>query len=162
MNSDQPPSPGRERPLTIVVSGLSSDAHTWNLVYLQLVLEELGHVVTNLGACLGEEELAARCRAIAPDLIALSSVNGHGYRDGRRAIAALRQCPALVTTPVVIGGKLDTVGGDPTMAGELLDAGFDAVFTEAGALAAFRSFVACVAGAGDGQGRASVTSPVGA
>lgn len=147
MNSGQSLYTGRGNPLTVVVSGLSSDAHTWNLVYLQLVLEELGHQVTNLGACLPEEELTTRCQAIQPDLIVLSSVNGHGCQDGMRAIGALRGCPGLITTPVVIGGKLDTVGGDPTMTGQLLDAGFDAVFTEADALSAFRSFVAFVADA---------------
>lgn len=172
MSSDQSLYNGRGNPLAVVVSGLSSDAHTWNLVYMQLLLEELGHMVTNLGACLPEQELAARCRAIQPDLIVLSSVNGHGLQDGLRAIAALRECPELMTTPVVIGGKLDTVGGDPTMTGQLVDAGFDAVFVEADALSAFRSFVAFVsdaieAGAGAGiradtDGPASVTSPVGA
>jgi methylaspartate mutase sigma subunit len=162
MNSDQPPYTGQGNPLTVVVSGLSSDAHTWNLVYLQLVLEELGHTVTNLGACICEEELATRCRAIQPSLIVLSSVNGHGYQDGLRAITALRECPDLVTTPVVIGGKLDTVGGDPTIPSQLLDAGFDAVFIEADALSAFRSFVAFVCDAAIGQGSATVTSPVGA
>jgi methylaspartate mutase sigma subunit len=176
MSSDQSLGTGRGSPLAVVVSGLSSDAHTWNLVYLQLLLEELGHRVTNLGACLPEQELAVRCRAIQPDLIVLSSVNGHGWQDGLRAIATLRECPELMTTPAVIGGKLDTVGGDPTMTGQLLDAGFDAVFiehrTEADALSAFRSFVdfvsdAIEAGAGAGilagtDGPASVTSPVGA
>ena len=172
MSSDQSLYTGRGNPLAVVVSGLSSDAHTWNLVYLQLLLEELGHTVTNLGACLPEHELTAGCRAIQPDLIVLSSVNGHGLHDGLRAIAALRECPELMTTPAVIGGKLDTVGGDPTMTGQLLDAGFDAVFVEADALSAFRSFVDFVsdgieAGAGAGiradtDGPASVTSPVGA
>jgi methylaspartate mutase sigma subunit len=157
---------GRRHPLTVAVSGLSSDAHTWNLVYMQLLIEELGHTVTNLGACLPEAELAARCRTIQPDLIVLSSVNGHGSQDGVRAIAALRECPELMTTPTVIGGKLDTVGGDPTLTGQLLDAGFDAVFIEADALSAFRSFVAFLCDAtveaGDGINGSTVTSPVGA
>jgi methylaspartate mutase sigma subunit len=150
-------------PLAVVVSGLSSDAHTWNLVYIQLVIEELGHAVTNMGACVPDQELVTHCRNKRPDLIVLSSVNGHGCQDGTRVIAALRECPELTTTPIVIGGKLDTVGGDPTMASQLLDAGFDAVFPENGpafgkdngvwaegaitpadALSAFRSFVASV------------------
>lgn len=32
--------------LDVVVSTMASDSHTWNLVFLQLVLEELGHRVT--------------------------------------------------------------------------------------------------------------------
>ncbi len=164
MSSDQSLYNERGNPLAVVVSGLSSDAHTWNLVYIQLVLEELGHTVTNVGACVPEAELAARCQTIQPDLIVLSSVNGHGFQDGLRAITALRECPELMTTPAVIGGKLDIVGGDPTMAGQLLDAGFDAVFIEADALSAFRSFVAFVSDATieAGPGPATVTSPVGA
>jgi methylaspartate mutase sigma subunit len=156
----------RKNPLAIVVSGLSSDAHTWNLVYIQLVLEELGHRVTNLGACVPDQDLVAHCRTAQPDLIVLSSVNGHGFQDGMRVISALREYPALIATPVVIGGKLDTVGGDPTMADQLLAAGFDAIFPEDGdgkdvMLSAFRSFVAFVAESPAPAG-ASVTSPVGA
>jgi methylaspartate mutase sigma subunit len=145
----------QDNPLTVVVSGLSSDAHTWNLVYIQLVLEELGHHVTNVGACVPDAELIARCRTVRPDLIVLSSVNGHGFQDGMRLIAALREYAELIVTPVVIGGKLDTVGGNPAMTDALLRAGFDAVFCEADALSAFRSFVTGVTGR-------RATSPVGA
>jgi methylaspartate mutase sigma subunit len=146
MRTDQSPCAGRDKPLAVVVSSLSSDAHTWNLVYIQLLLEELGHDVTNLGACVPDADLAAHCRAARPDLIVISSVNGHGFADGMRVIALLRESPELITTPVVIGGKLDTTGGSPVMAQELLGAGFDAVFTDGAPLAAFRSFVDFVAG----------------
>jgi methylaspartate mutase sigma subunit len=130
---------------------LSSDSHTWNLVYIQLVLEELGHDVINLGPCVPDRELIAYCQSAQPDLIVLSSVNGHGFADGMRVIAALREVPGLAARPVVVGGKLDTVGGDPHVARQLLAAGFDAVFAEsagvsaAQTLSAFRSFVASVA-----------------
>lgn len=146
MSPDQSLCAVTKNALTVVVSGLSSDAHTWNLFYMQLVLEELGHEVTNVGACVPDQELVAHCRAAQPDLIVLSSVNGHGFQDGMRVIAALRESPELIATPAVIGGKLDTVGGDPVMAEELLAAGFDAVFPEGVPMSAFRSFVACVAG----------------
>jgi methylaspartate mutase sigma subunit len=141
---------------------LSSDAHTWNLVYIQLVLEELGHDVLNMGACVPDRELIAQCRTARPDLIVLGSVNGHGFADGMRVIAGLRAAPELVATPVVIGGKLDTVGGDPTIAGRLIAAGFDAVYFEdpvsdGAALGAFRSFVALVA-----EVPATAPSPAGA
>ncbi|MBC3840325.1 methylaspartate mutase [Streptacidiphilus sp. 4-A2] len=94
--------------LDVVVSGTESDSHTWNLVFLQLLLEDWGHRVENLGPCLTGDELAAACRKSAPDLIVLSSVNGHGESDGLRAVAALRACAELADTPVVIGGKLGT------------------------------------------------------
>lgn len=143
METDEPLRVLRRNPLDIVVSGMSSDAHTWNLVYLQLLLEEQGHRVTNLGACVPEPDLVAWCRAACPDLVVLSSVNGHGVQDGVRAIRALRGCAGLAATPIVIGGKLDTVGGRSTAtADRLIAAGFDAVFQDDAAIGAFRSFVA--------------------
>jgi methylaspartate mutase sigma subunit len=129
--------------LDVVVTGLSSDAHTWNLVYLQLLLEELGCRVTNLGGCVPDETIVRECVARRPDLLVISSLNGHGCQDGLRLIEAVRACPALTATPVVIGGKLDVVGG--SSAGRLLTAGFNAVFEDAGGLNPFRSFVHALA-----------------
>jgi methylaspartate mutase sigma subunit len=130
-----------DRRLDVVVTGLSSDSHTWNLVYLQLLLEELGCRVTNLGGCAPDEMIVRECLSRRPDLVAVSSLNGHGWQDGRRLIAAVRQCPALTTIPVVIGGKLDATGGVGGTAARLLAAGFDAVFEDADGLTPFRSFV---------------------
>ncbi|MFE7191832.1 cobalamin B12-binding domain-containing protein [Kitasatospora sp. NPDC057541] len=128
--------------LEVVVSTMASDSHTWNLVFLQLLLEELGHRVTNLGACVPDELLVAECRRVAPDLIVLSSVNGHGHHDGLRVIRALRACPELGRTPTVIGGKLSIAGpGDPERQRSLLAAGFDGVFEEGRSVADFRAFV---------------------
>ncbi|TFE36339.1 methylaspartate mutase [Streptomyces sp. ICN441] len=128
--------------LTVVVTTMASDSHTWNLVFLQLLLEELGHRVTNLGACVPDGLLVAECRRTAPDLIVLSSVNGHGFQDGLRVIAALRACPELAGTPTVIGGKLGIAGsGDPARRRALLAAGFDGVFEEGVSVPEFRSFV---------------------
>lgn len=127
---------------TVVISGLASDAHTWNLVFLQLLIEELGYHAVNLGPCVPDEVLAGECRRLAPALIVISSVNGHGHQDGRRAVARLRACPELAATPLVIGGKLGTGGADEARAGELLAAGFDAVFEDgAAAVLDFRQFV---------------------
>jgi len=138
------------RRLEVVVTSLSSDAHTWNLVYLQLLLEELGCRVTNLGGCTPDETIVRECVARRPDLVVIGSLNGHGCQDGIRLIGAIRTCPALVTTPVVIGGKLDVAGGgDGRTAARLLAAGFDAVFSDARGLTPFRAYVRTLAvGAG--------------
>ncbi|GAA1940839.1 cobalamin B12-binding domain-containing protein [Kitasatospora viridis] len=129
--------------LEIVVTTMASDSHTWNLVFLQLLLEELGHRVTNLGACVPDALLLAECRRIEPDLIVISSVNGHGHQEGLRVIPALRACPELRLTPTVIGGKLGIAGADdPDRERVLLAAGFDAVFEEGSSVAGFREFVA--------------------
>ncbi|MFC6093066.1 cobalamin B12-binding domain-containing protein [Saccharothrix sp. BKS2] len=131
------------RGLDIVVTSLASDAHTWNLVYLQLFLEELGHRVANLGACVPDDLLVAECARRRPDLVVISTVNGHGFHEAKRVIARLRARPELTATPVVVGGKLGIDGpGGLDRAAALTAAGFDGVFEDGGALAAFRSFLA--------------------
>ena len=138
--------PGRG--LRTLVSSVSSDSHTWNLVYLQLLLEELGHQVHNVGACVPDELLLAECRRHRPDLVVISSVNGHGLLDGRRLITRLRQQPDLARLPVVIGGKLGTEGAaGGTYGPELLVAGFTAVFEGDTAVRELREYLeqlACV------------------
>jgi methylaspartate mutase sigma subunit len=129
--------------LDVIVTSLSSDAHTWNLVYLQLLLEELGCRVTNLGACTPDETIVCECLYRRPDLVVISSVNGHGAQDGLRVIEAIRASTALLATPVVIGGKLDVAAG--TNAERLMAAGFDAVFEDSAGLTSFRSFIQTLA-----------------
>lgn len=126
----------------VVVTGTASDSHTWNLVFLQLLMEELGHTVTNLGPCVPETDLVDHCRRVRPALIVMSSVNGHGVQDGLRAIAALRGAPDLTDVPVVIGGKLGIAGTDNARgARRLREAGFDGVFDDESGLSLFRSYV---------------------
>ncbi|HEU4946135.1 MAG TPA: cobalamin-dependent protein [Kribbella sp.] len=130
------------RALSVVVTSVSSDSHTWNLVFLQLTLEELGHHVLNLGACVPDELLIGECLRIRPDLVVVSSVNGHGFLDGTRLIRRIRACPEVASVPVVIGGKLGITGRGGQRSSDLLRAaGFDAVFDEGGGLARFRAFL---------------------
>ena len=138
--------PDPQRPVA-VVSGLPTDAHTWNLVYLQLLLEETGYDVVNLGACVPADELVACCRRSRARLVVLGTVNGHGFRDGAGVIAALRAAPGLAGVPVVIGGLLDTTGGDPRIVDALRAAWFDAVFPQQEGVARFVAYAAASAGA---------------
>lgn len=133
------------RPLALV-SGTSSDSHMWNLVYLQLLLEEIGFTVVNLGACVPDPVLVTACLRHRPALTVLSSVNGHGCVDAARAVAAMRARPALATMPVVVGGSLGVTGGDTEAHAAMLErAGADATFEGPGAVEAFRRFVAGLA-----------------
>jgi methylaspartate mutase sigma subunit len=126
--------------LSIVVTSVASDAHTWNLVFLQLALEELGHRVRNLGACVPDDLVVSECRATRPDLVVVSSVNGHGSQDGTRLIGRIRACPELATTPVVIGGKLGIAGPEGRhRIDQLRSAGFDAVFEEGAGIPELRA-----------------------
>src|SRR5262245_41744776 len=107
MTIEPGPATNLPRRLYVMVTSLSSDAHTWNLVYLQLLLEEMGCRVTNLGACTPDEMIVHACATRRPDLVVVSSLNGHGAHDGLRLIRVLRAEPDLAMLPVVIGGRLD-------------------------------------------------------
>ncbi|WP_435842552.1 cobalamin B12-binding domain-containing protein [Streptomyces laurentii] len=138
----------------VLVSSVSSDSHTWNLVFLQLLLEDLGHEVTNIGACVPDELLIAECRRHRPDMMVISSVNGHGALDGSRLIRRLRQEPDLSDLKVVIGGKLGIRGADgDSHSQNLLEAGFDAVFEDAAGIAPFRRYLAAATPALEGAAR---------
>lgn len=127
---DPNPSPRKGRPRALV-SGVASDSHTWNLVFLQLLLEEHGHRVVNLGPCVPEELLISEALGQRPALIVMSSVNGHGYQDGMRMITRLREQPELGDLPVVIGGKLGIAGTQSAAElANLTNAGYDAVFDD--------------------------------
>jgi methylaspartate mutase sigma subunit len=128
--------------LSVVLTSVSSDSHTWNLVVLQLVLEELGHQVHNLGACVPDELMVSECLRLRPDLIVVSSVNGHGFHDGLRLIRQVRSHAGLAGTPMVIGGKLGIAGpGCDRSRAQLTAAGYGAVFEDGTGLTAFQSYV---------------------
>ncbi|HEX2132879.1 MAG TPA: cobalamin-dependent protein [Actinophytocola sp.] len=132
---------GRPRPL-VLLSSVSSDSHTWNLVFLQLLLEETGHDVVNLGACVPDELLLSECHEHRPDAVVLSTVNGHGHADGRRLIDRLRADETLSDLLVVIGGKLGVSGSEDTsLAAELVMAGFDAAFPDGTGLDDFITYL---------------------
>jgi methylaspartate mutase sigma subunit len=150
--------PSALRARTVLLSSMASDSHTWNLVYLQLVLEELGCRVVNLGSCVPDRLLLAECRDLEPDVVVLSSVNGHGYQDGVRVIGKLRA--ALPDVAVVIGGKLGTAGPDPERAAMLRAAGAAGVFEQGGSeIAAFTDFVQRLPGSHAGTGRSTAQLP---
>jgi len=131
--------------LSVLVTTVISDSHTWNLVFLQLALEELGHDVRNLGPCVPPAEVVAECLRCRPDLVVVSTVNGHGLRDGAQLIELIRQRPELADLPVVIGGKLGIAGPAGLQSGaRLRAAGFDAVYEDGAGAAALRSLPALV------------------
>jgi methylaspartate mutase sigma subunit len=146
ISSSRATQPATQRPKAIV-TGLPSDSHTWNLVYIQLYLEERGHEVVNLGPCVTADILLPECVNLTPDLIVMSTVNGHGHADGLRVIRALRDCDELADVPVVIGGKLGVNG--PQQVDELqslLDSGFDGVFDDNAPAGQFDSFLSTLNG----------------
>src|SRR5947209_5258184 len=126
----------------ILLSTVSSDSHTWNLVFLQMLLEEAGHEVINLGSCVPDDVLLDAARSYQPDVLVISSVNGHGNIDGSRVMRKLRSDPETSNIPAVIGGKLGIKGdGNSVYAQNLMDAGFGAVFTESSDTAGFDDYL---------------------
>lgn len=141
----------------ILLSTTPSDSHTWNLVTLQLLIEEMGHQVTNLGSCVPVEVLIDACRRDRPECVVISTVNGHGIVDGPAVVRAVRADPELADLEVVIGGKLTIYGGGFEHACvELLAAGFNRVFdvradgAEA-AIAELREYLGSLAPASPGR-----------
>jgi methylmalonyl-CoA mutase cobalamin-binding subunit len=133
--------------LTFLLCTVPSDSHMWNLVALQLLIEEMGHRVVNLGACTAVPLVIETSRAERPHCVVISTVNGLGCIDGAGLITALRAEPDLAALPVVIGGKLGLRGtGDTVPTSELRRLGYDGVFpvgeSAEQALAGFRAFVA--------------------
>ncbi len=125
------------RRVRVLLTSTHSDAHTWNLVYLQLFCEELGCEVVNLGACVPIELLLSSWRRHDPDVVVVSSVNGHGYFDGLCTAAAVRRHRDLCRTPMVIGGNLSTAPAPDGTGGigaarrrQLRHAGFDLVLDD--------------------------------
>lgn len=138
----RPPAPAGSAGLDVVVTTVASDSHTWNLVYVQLLLEELGHRVTNLGACVPDDVLIDECARSRPDLVVVSSLNGHGFTDGLRLIGRLRAERELAALSAVIGGKLGIAGPGAGDRGDILRAaGFDMVFEDGAGTASFQSFL---------------------
>jgi methylaspartate mutase sigma subunit len=116
----------------ILLSTTSSDSHTWNLMFLQLLLEERGHEVVNLGPCVPDELLVETARSCRPSAIVSSTVNGHGRIDGARVARAVRRDPETAQLPMMIGGKLGIEGtSSDDEVSRLIEAGFDAVFVDA-------------------------------
>jgi methylmalonyl-CoA mutase cobalamin-binding subunit len=138
----------------VLLTTVSSDSHTWNLVFLNLLLEEHGNEVLNLGPCVPDAIVLEAVRQYRPDAIVVSSVNGHGFLDGGRLIRILRNDPCGREVPAVIGGKPGILGeGNDRYRDELLMAGFDAVFADTSSPDALTSYLRSLPGQSSLAGR---------
>ncbi|MFJ7416661.1 cobalamin B12-binding domain-containing protein [Streptomyces sp. NPDC098077] len=124
--------------LNVIISGTRSDSHTWNLIYLQRLLEEQGNQVRNIGPCVPVPLLLRECLSQPADLLVLSSVNGHGFDDGLATAPVLRR--EVGGLRMVIGGKLTTGQCSASVRDRLLDSGFDEAFPD-GDIGAFLEFL---------------------
>jgi methylaspartate mutase sigma subunit len=126
-----------------VVATTPDDSHSWNLVGVEFQLVERGFAVDNLGPCTPEALLAERIRHLRPDLVVLSSVNGHGGLSLLSVLETLDRYQLKRLAPIVAGGLLTTDPlALPDVAAALKYAGISAVFAGPNAWAAFDAHMA--------------------
>ena len=125
-----------------LLTSIPSDSHTWNLIFMQLLLEENEYEVIKLGSCTPIEDVIQAAHNHKPDLFVISTVNGHGYKEGAEFIKEIKKYDMLKNMRSVIGGKLDTNNGkDISVKEKLLELGFDRVFTDDNAINDFLKFI---------------------
>ena len=125
-----------------LLTTVESDSHMWNLVYMQLFLEEHGYDTYNLGCCVSENETITAIKSQNPSLIVVSSVNGHGYVQGKSLVQKIKNEFGHCCPTIVIGGKLSTqISDNSTIHDDLLSRGYDGVFVNNSAINQFKSFL---------------------
>lgn len=116
-----------------VLCTIPSDSHSWNLVFLELFMRERGVEVINLGVCTPLEKICDSIRANFPDLVVVSSVNGHACIEGPVIMRRLKGAFGSSCPPVVLGGKVGVRGAENVVYRQgLLDDGFSEVYCECG------------------------------
>lgn len=145
---------------------VESDSHMWNLTYLQKVLEEQGVVLRNLGCCTPVDHVVCQVQQWRPDLVVVSTINGHGHHGVWVLLERLRAAGSAV--PLVVGGRLSTaVADDARIRADLLARGCAGVFVGEGAVDRLRALIRRAAAEGiascrpDGAGRPAEHSELG-
>lgn len=128
---------------TCLISSVESDSHMWNLVYMQLFLEEKGFTVNNLGCCVPADIVIDTAQQSNPDLVLISSVNGHGFSQGKELMEKAANKFTRKRPKMVIGGKLSVQASDNAeIERQLQSAGYDGVFTGDNATQTFSDWLA--------------------
>lgn len=131
-----------EKNLKCLLSTVESDSHMWNLVYMQLFMEEQGMTVDNLGCCVPAQNVVSEMARQQPDMVVVSSVNGHGYFQGMELMQTIKNTGVQGNARVVIGGKLSILESENEVISEQLQQqGYDGVFVGANAIREFVAFI---------------------
>lgn len=116
------------KPIALLTT-IPSDSHNWNMVFIQLFLQENGFEVVNLGPSVPYDLLLDACVQHQPDLLIVSTINGHGYIEGKELIKRVRTLDIMKERPVFIGGKLSTDANMSYLyAVELEEAGYNKAY----------------------------------
>jgi len=96
---------------------------------MQLLMEEHNTNVHNLGVCVPVQTTVLEIIDKQPELVVISSVNGHGYTQGLELIKEIKRSVKGKLPTIVIGGKLSIKQSDNQhITKDLLACGFDGVF----------------------------------
>ncbi|MDV8022647.1 cobalamin B12-binding domain-containing protein [Rhodococcus sp. IEGM 1330] len=89
----------------VLIVTTPSDVHSWNLVFLSLVVRDAGMSCRIVGPASQLDEIVVGAEEFAPDVVLVSTINGHGEFEAADVLNALREvCDPHV--PVLIGGIL--------------------------------------------------------
>ncbi len=126
----------------VLLTTIASDSHGWNLVFMEMFLQERGWPVLNLGTCVPAEMVVERCGEGEVDLVVVSTVNGHGWMEGVELAGRIQAELGEQRPWLVIGGKLGvSAAEEEARAEELRRAGYDGVFYGSAALDEFSAFL---------------------
>lgn len=125
-----------------IIATIPSDCHSWNLLYMECFLKEQGFSVVNLGVCTPIDLLVETCNKENPNLVVISTINGHGCIEGIELIQRLQPMKEQRQMPVVIGGNLCTTPQDIARHATALQlAGFDRVYFGDDSITEFQAFL---------------------
>jgi methylaspartate mutase sigma subunit len=131
-----------------ILASTPDDSHQWNLHGVEMELKERNIDVINLGPLTSCKVIAETVRDRRPDLLVVSTVNGHGVHSMMEVLRALEEYQVKRSIRIVIGGLLTTDPEDAkTAKSTLMSAGCSGVFTGPEAWSGFDEFllgVACV------------------
>lgn len=117
---------------TALLTTVPSDSHSWNLVFMEFLLNDLGYKVENLGPNTPMDEVVSRLNRNGSAIVVVSTVNGHGYLEGAELARRIR-AETDHLDGLYIGGKICTENDPQTIARHsetLKTAGFDEVFDD--------------------------------
>jgi methylaspartate mutase sigma subunit len=115
--------------MNILLATTPSDSHTWNLIYLKMLLEEHNHQVNLLGPCTPVDDIISGVQLNNVDIVAISSINGHGFLEAQEI--PQKMCRLPHPPPIIIGGNLITNGRlSRKQKNHLIRIGFYEVYSE--------------------------------
>ena len=126
----------------IIVCTTPSDSHMWNLVILDLFLQEKDFNVLNLGSNTPFKAVLESLDTFCPDLVIVSSLNGHLLQDGVEMMRYIQSHKGYVPCSFVAGGRAST---DPKnmlfISKKLKSYGFEETFFDKNALESLNHYL---------------------